>query len=87
VETLEALHDAQSAILRRPAAWADGLVDPSSLYRRGLLDTLESTRHALTVMGTGARLVTQTADRLQTAAMDAGRRIRETLESSAGARR
>jgi hypothetical protein len=31
------------------------------------LETLDSTRRALTLMGTSARLVTQASDRLQTA--------------------
>jgi hypothetical protein len=48
------------------------------------LETLESTRRALTLMGASARLVTQASDRLQTAAMDTGRRIREALESGSG---
>jgi hypothetical protein len=51
-----------------------------------VLETLESTRRALTVVGASARLVTQAADRLHSAAMDAGRRIQETLESSTGTR-
>ena len=86
IVALEALHDAQSTVLRRQSAWADGLTDPWDLYHRGCVDTLESTRRTLTLMSTSARLVTQAADRLQTAAMDTGRRIRETLESSSGAR-
>ena len=85
IVALEALHDAQLSILRRPA-WADGLIDPWSLYHQGLLEALESTRRALTVMGASARLVTQAADRLHSAAMDTGRRIQETLESSTGVR-
>jgi len=85
IVALEALHDAHLSILRRPA-WADGLMDPWSLYHRGWLETLESTRRALTVMGASARLVTQAADRLHSAAMDTGRRIQETLESSTGMR-
>jgi hypothetical protein len=56
------------------------------LDHRGYLETLESTRRALTLVGTSARLVTQASDRLQTAAMDTGRRIRETLESGSGTR-
>ena len=35
-------------------------------------------------MTTTGRLVTQAADLLQTAAIDAGRRVRETLETSSG---
>jgi hypothetical protein len=64
----------------------EALTDPLHLYHRGCLETLESTQRALTLMGTSARLVTQASDRLQTAAMDTGRRIRETLESSSGMR-
>jgi hypothetical protein len=84
IVALEALHDAQSTALRRQSAWADGLTDPWYLYHRGCLDMLESTRRTLTLMGTSTRLVTQAADRLQTAAMDTGRRIRETLECGSG---
>jgi hypothetical protein len=62
----------------------EALTDPWHLYHRGCLETLESTRRALTLMATSARLVTQTSGRLQTAAMDSGRRIREALESGSG---
>jgi hypothetical protein len=41
---------------------------------------------ALTLVGTSARLVTQASERLQTAAVDAGRRVRETLQESSGMR-
>lgn len=83
IVALEALLG-QSTVLRRQSAWVEGLTDPWHLYHRGCLETLESTRRALTLMGTSARLVTQASDRLQTAAMDTGRRIRETLESGSG---
>ena len=85
IVALEALHDAHLSMLRRPA-WADGLMDPWSLYHRGWLETLESTRRALTVMGASARLLTQAADRLHSAAMDTGRRIQETVEGATGVR-
>jgi hypothetical protein len=62
----------------------EALTVPWQLYHRGCLETLESTRRALTLMGASARLVTQASDRLQTAAMDTGRRIREALESGSG---
>jgi hypothetical protein len=83
IVALEALHDTQSAVLRRSLAWVDGLTDPMHLYHRGFLESLESMRRALTFMSTTARLVTQAADRLQTAAMDTGRRIHESVESCA----
>lgn len=83
IVALEALHDAQSAVLRRSMTWVDGLTDPMHLYHRGFLESLESTRRALTLMSTTARLVTQAANRLQTAAMDTGRRIHDSVESCA----
>ena len=52
------------------------------LYHRGYLQALNSMQRTLTSMGSTARLVTQAAERLQTAAIDAGRRVSETLESS-----
>ena len=52
------------------------------LYHRGYLQALDSMQRTLTSMGSTARLVTQAAERLQTAAIDAGRRVSETLESS-----
>ncbi len=84
IVALEALHDSQSAALRRQSAWVDGLTDPLHWYHREFLETLESTRRAITFMGASARLVTQAADRLQTAAVDTGRRIRDALESGSG---
>ena len=84
ITALEALHDAHSAALRWQPAWSDALTDPLRLYQRGLSETLDSSQRALTLMGASARLVVQAADRLQTAATDTGRRIRETLNSAPG---
>jgi hypothetical protein len=86
IAALDALHDSQSATLRWQPAWPDALADPLRLYQRGLTETLDSTQRALAFVGARARLVVQAADRLQGAAMDAGRRVRETLTSSAGGR-
>jgi hypothetical protein len=84
ITALEAVHDSHAAALRWQPAWTDALTDPVRLYQRGLAETLDSTQRALTLMGTSARLVVQAADRLQTAATETGRRIRETLDSSPG---
>ena len=84
IVALEALHEAHAAALRRLSAWPDMLTDPLRLYHRGFLETLDSAQRALTLMGMSARLVTQASERLQTAAVDAGRRVRETLEESSG---
>jgi len=83
---LETLHESHSAAMRRLSAWPEISVDPLHLYHRGCLEALDSAQRTLMFMGTTARLVTQSSERLQTAAMDAGRRVREALESSWGLR-
>jgi len=83
---LDALHESQATALRRLSVWPDMLTDPMHLYHRGFLETLDSAQRTLTFMGMSARLVTQAADRLQTAANDAGRRIRETVDGNSGTR-
>ena len=83
---LDALHESQATVLRRLSVWPDMLTDPMNLYHRGFLETLDSAQRTLTFMGMSARLVTQAADRLQTAANDAGRRIRETVDGNSGTR-
>jgi len=77
---LDALRDSQSAAFRWHPAWSEAL-DPMRFYQRGLAETLESAERALTLMGTSARLVVQAADRMQSAATETGRRIRETLNN------
>ena len=84
---IEALHEAQTVALRRLAAWPEMMMDPLRLCHRGLADSLDSAQRELTFMGTSARLVAQAAERLQTAALETGRRVRETLEESAAAAR
>lgn len=86
VAALEALHESQSAALRWQPMWSDALTDPLRLFQSGIAENLESGQRALTLMGASARLVVQAADRLQTAATDTGRRVRETLNGSPGMR-
>src|SRR5262245_40160994 len=83
---LETLHESHSAAMRRLSAWPEISIDPLHLYHRGCLEALDSAQRTLMFMGTTARLVTQSSERMQTAAMDAGRRVREALESSSGLR-
>ena len=81
---LEALHESHTAAMRRLSTWPEIAMDPLHLYHRVCLEALDSAHRALTFMGTTARLVTQSSERLQSAAMDAGRRVREALDSSSG---
>jgi hypothetical protein len=77
---LDVMHDTQAAVLRWQPVWSDGF-DPMRFYQRGLAETLDSTERALNLMSTSARLMVQAADRMQSAATDTGRRIRETLNN------
>ena len=86
IAALEALHESQSAALRSQPMWSDALTDPLRLFQRGIAESLESGQRALTLMGASARLVVQAAERLQTAATDSGRRVRETLNGNPGVR-
>ena len=83
---LETLHESHAAAMRRLAAWPETSMDPLNLCHRGWLEALDSAHRALMVMGTTARLVTQSSERLQAAATDAGRRVREALDSSSSLR-
>ena len=87
VAALEALHDSQAEVARRMAAWPEIMMDPLRLCHRALADTLDTSKRALTFMGTSARLVAQAAERIQTAALDTGQRVRESLDQSAAALR
>ena len=85
---LDALHESQATVLRRLSVWPDMLTDPMHLYHRGFLETLDSAQRTLTFVGMPvppARAASE-FDRLQTAANDAGRRIRETVDGNSGTR-
>ena len=81
VAALEALHESHAATLHRLASWPDAMADPLRLWQRGLAESFDSAQRALTFMGTSTRLVAQAAERLQTAALETSRRVRETVES------
>jgi hypothetical protein len=83
---LEALQESHSAALRRLSAWPDALTDPLHLWHRGCLDALDWAQRTLLLTTTTARLVMQSAERLQTATTDAGRRVREALADTTGVR-
>jgi len=86
VAALEALHESQATALRQLAQWPDVAADPLHLWHRGLAESFDSAQRALTFMAASTRLVAQAGERLQTATLDTGRRVRETLDSSSAAR-
>jgi hypothetical protein len=80
---LDTLRETQAAGLRLQSTWPDALTDPLGWYQKAVMETMDCTQRALACAGTNARALAQSVDRLQTAAADTGRRVRETLTSTA----
>src|SRR5262245_32390818 len=83
---IDALRESQAAVMRWQALWPQALTDPMGAYQRTCVETIDTTRRALALMGSNSRLVVQSIDRLQSAATDAERRLRDTLTSAPGMR-
>jgi hypothetical protein len=83
---LDALRESHAAVLRWQTLWPEALTDPMHLYQKAFVETVDTAQRTLVLMGTNARLVVQSIDRLQAVAMDSGRRLRETLTSASGSR-
>jgi hypothetical protein len=83
---VDAFRESQAAVLRWQTLWPQALTDPLHAYQRAFVETFDATQRTLALMGTNARVVVQSIDRLQVVAMDAGRRLRETLTSTPGGR-
>jgi hypothetical protein len=79
---IDALHESQAAVLRWQEMWPDALTDPLRWQQKALAELVTTTQRTLSVAGAGARVVMQAADRMQTAAVDTGRRVRDIVESS-----
>jgi hypothetical protein len=78
---IDAFRESQASLLRWQALWPEALTDPH-LYQKAFVETVDTAQRALLLLGTNARIVAQSIDRLQTSAMDTGRRLRDTLTSA-----
>jgi hypothetical protein len=83
---IDALRESQASVLRWQAFWPEALTDPLRLYPRAFVELVDTAQRTLGLMGTHARIVTQSIDRFQTVATDAGRRLRDTTTSMPGMR-
>jgi hypothetical protein len=79
---IDTLHESQAAVLRWQAMWPDALTDPLRWHQSALAELVASTQRTIAFAGAGARIVMQAADRMQTAAVDTGRRVRDIVEGS-----
>jgi len=80
--TIDALHESQAAVLRWQAMWPVALTDPLRWHQSALAEMVASTQRTFAFAGAGARVVMQAADRMQAAAVDTGRRVRDIVEAS-----
>jgi hypothetical protein len=80
---LDTLRETQAAGLRLQSSWPDVLTDPLGWYQKAVVETVDCAQRALGCAGTNARVLAQSVDRLQEAAAETGRRVRETLASTA----
>jgi hypothetical protein len=79
---IDALHESQAAVLRWQAMWPEALTDPLRWPQMALTELIASTQRTISFAGAGARVVMQAADRMQAAAVDTGRRVRDIVEGS-----
>ncbi|PYN79641.1 MAG: hypothetical protein DMD96_17060 [Candidatus Rokuibacteriota bacterium] len=86
IAAIDALQESHAAALRWHTLWPKALVDPLHVYQKAFMETVDTTQRALSLMGANAKVVVQSIDRLQAAAMDTGRRVRETLTTASGMR-
>jgi hypothetical protein len=81
---LETLRETQAAGLRLQSIWPDALTDPLGWYQKAVVEGVDCAQRVLVCAGTNARALAQSVDRLQVAAAETGRRVRETLASTVG---
>jgi hypothetical protein len=62
--------------------WPEALTDPLRWPQMALTELIASTQRTISFTGAGARVVMQAADRMQAAAVDTGRRVRDIVEGS-----
>ena len=78
---VEAVKGGQDYLLRRQAAWQEIPKDPVGWYQKNLLDGMEEAQKAFKLLEGNAQVVTQSAERLQASAEQAGKEIQQTFAS------
>ena len=77
--TVEAVKGGQEFLLRRQAEWQEIQKDPVGWYQKSLLDGIEETQKAFKLLEGNAQVITQSAERLQASAEQAGKEIQQTF--------
>jgi hypothetical protein len=81
---LEAVKEGQSCMQRRQDELPEAPRDPMSVYRKGVLESVESTRRTYKLFEDTAQAVTRSAERLQATAEHTGKEVQATFTQLAG---
>lgn len=73
----------QDFVLRRQTEWSEAQKDPVAWYQKSLLDGIEGAQQTFKLMEGNAQTITQSAERLQTSAEQAGKEIQQAFASLA----
>jgi hypothetical protein len=76
---VEAVKDGQSLLLGRRADWQELQKDPVGWYQKNLLDGIEGAQKAFKLVEGNAQAITQSAERLEALAEQAGKEIQQTF--------
>lgn len=79
VETVKA---GQDFVLRRQVELQEVQKDPAAWYQKSLLEGIEGTQEAFKILEGNAQAITQSAERLQALAEQAGKEIQQTFASA-----
>lgn len=78
---VEAVKDGQDFLLRRQAEWQEIQRDPVAWYQKSLLEGIEEAQKAFKTLEGNAQAITQSAERLQASAEQAGKEVQQTFAS------
>ena len=78
---VEAVKAGQDFVLRRQVELQDVQKDPVAWYQKSLLDGIDGAQKAFKLLEGNAQAITQSAERLQASAEQAGKEIQQTFAS------
>jgi prophage DNA circulation protein len=78
---VEAMKGGQEYVLGRQTEWQEMQKDPIAWYQRSVLEGIEGTQSAFKLLEGNAQAITQSAERLQASAEQAGKEIQQTFAS------
>jgi hypothetical protein len=81
---VEAVKVGQDFALRRQTGWQDAQKDPLAWYQKSLLEGIEGAQKTFKLIEGNAQAITQSAERLQASAEQAGKEIQQAFAGLGG---